>query len=158
MATDSPIAETPIKRTHTFIDAQVKKTLDFSTFPSPNSLQLERLIEATKALCKRKDGSIWHNHLYQSLEEFDNDAIWKEMITHIPFFMEVLNTITVGNQVTSQNLSDIPKSLRIKFVTIYCILMNERWHELSLFQRVTSVLMIEGGCTKEVSIIFSLCH
>ena len=40
---------------------------------------------------------------------------------------------------------------QVKNSFLYSILMNERWHELNLVNRVNTVLIIEGGCTKKVS-------
>lgn len=113
MASESPTAETPIlKKKHTAINRKIKKTLDFSEFPSTNNLILEKMIVSTKALCKRKGDSILHNHSFQALEDFDNDAIWKEMVTHLPIFVEILYAIATGNQ--SSHSDNIKKSLRIK--------------------------------------------
>ena len=41
---------------------------------------------------------------------------------------------------------------RIKFCFVYSILMNIKWHKLSLMQRINTVSMIKGGGSKKVYI------
>ena len=44
--------------------------------------------------------------------------------------------------------------VRVKFYFLYSVLMNEKWQELSLLKRVSTILTIEGGCTKKVCTVF----
>ena len=44
--------------------------------------------------------------------------------------------------------------VRVKFYFLYSVLMNEKWQELSLLKRVSTILIIEGGCTKKVCTVF----
>ncbi|XP_066930300.1 uncharacterized protein [Clytia hemisphaerica] len=45
---------------------------------------------------------------------------------------------------------EITEDLKPKFALIYSILLSSRWHELSYFKRITTVLLIEGGCSKKL--------
>ena len=44
--------------------------------------------------------------------------------------------------------------VRVKFYFLYSVLMNEKWQELSLLKRVSTILIIEGGYTKKVCTVF----
>jgi hypothetical protein len=84
---------------------------------------------------------------YESLQDFDFKKIWNEFKTNLPFLVELMNAV-------SNNDSDIEGTgheLMVKYSFLYSILMNERWHELSLVKRMITVLTIEGGCSKQVS-------
>jgi cytochrome c oxidase subunit IV len=65
------------------------------------------------------------------------------MATNIPFLVDIFNAVSGKN-----GLVEI--ATRVKCGFVYSVLMNERWHELSLVKRVNTVLVIEGGCTKQV--------
>jgi hypothetical protein len=80
------------------------------------------------------------------MKDFSIDLLWKEMITHHPFLIDMLNAMT-GKEIDIKNTTD---ELKVKYCFIYSIIMNIRWHELSLFQRINTVLLIEGGCGKQV--------
>jgi hypothetical protein len=49
-----------------------------------------------------------------------------------------------------RKMEDIGESLRAKYSFLYSILISETWHELNLVKRVNTVLIVEGGCTKQV--------
>ena len=110
---------------------------------------LIRDIRITSAkLCKRSNGSVLYGNDYDSLKEFSFDKIWLEFKSNYPFLIELMNA--VAGEV--EDIEDITKSLRIKLSFVYSILMNERWHELNMVKRVNTVLVIDGGCTKQVQI------
>ena len=67
------------------------------------------------------------------------------------YFIDVLNTVSGVTATTDSNISHDYKA---KYSFVYSILMNIRWHELSLLQRLNTILLIEGGCSKQVQIIF----
>jgi hypothetical protein len=101
----------------------------------------------TQQLCKRKEkSSVLYNKCYKGLSEFKIDDVWEELILHHSFFIDVLNTIT-GERC---DIINTPEKLKTKYCFIYSILMFSRWHELSLFQRVNTILLLEGGCSKQV--------
>ena len=96
-----------------------------------------------KHLCKRSGGSVLFGTTYESLKEFDFDLVWNEVATKIPFLLDIFNAV-------SGKVGLVESAARIKYGFVYSVLMNERWHELSLMKRVNTVLVIEGGCTKQV--------
>ena len=65
------------------------------------------------------------------------------METNIPFMIQIVSAVS------AKNSANITVDLRVKYGFIYSILMSERWHELSAL-RVNTVLVLEGGCTKQV--------
>lgn len=95
---------------------------------------------SSDALCKRSSHS---SVLYASMEQytimkdFSIDLLWKEMITHHPFLIDMLNAMT-GKEIDIKNTTD---ELKVKYCFNYSIIMNIRWHELSSFQRVNTVLL-----------------
>ena len=100
-------------------------------------------------LCKRNgNGSILFNKSFESMENFEMNKVWDELLEHHPFLIDVMN---VASKVSCE-ASKTPARNRIRYCFIYSILMNLRWHELSLMQRVNTVLMIEGGGTARVSL------
>jgi hypothetical protein len=70
-------------------------------------------------------------------------GLCNEMATNILFLVDIFNAVSGKN-----GLVEI--ATRVKYGFVYSVLMNERWHELSLVKRVNTVLVIEGGCTKQV--------
>lgn len=100
-----------------------------------------------KNMCKRNgEGSMLLNNSYQALAEFSADNLWAELVEKHSTLVDVFNAVS-GNSCVAK---DTPKNVQLKYTLIYSILMNIRWHELSLFQRLNSVTLIEGGCSKEV--------
>lgn len=97
-----------------------------------------------KNLCKRKNGtSLYHGNSYESMKEIDFKKICDELKRTNPFLIDIFNAVSGLKE-------DISRELQVKYSFIYSILMNIRWYELSVVQRVNTVLMIEGGCTKQV--------
>ena len=105
------------------------------------SLIANHIGESCKKLCIKTNGSILYNTDYDSMAEFDFRMLFNEIKTHNPFLIDILNS--VSGQHTS--ISETPLHLQVKYGFIYSILMNTRWHALSLLQRVNTVLMIDGG-------------
>ena len=94
------------------------------------------------ALCRESNGSLLYGPTYQQLESFDPKEIWNEMIVNVPQAIAVFDAISGKD---SDN-----EGIQLKYVFIYSILMMLRWSKLSIFQRVLTSLMIEGGCSKMV--------
>jgi hypothetical protein len=69
-----------------------------------------------------------------------------ELKDNFPMLVEFMSAIA-GEE---RKMEDIGESLRVKYSFLYSILMSERWHELNLVKRVNTVLIVEGGCTKQV--------
>ena len=105
----------------------------------------DEIAAACQTLCRRSDGSVLYSNRnsFETLKEFDFDRVWTEMKSNV-------------NAVSGKNLGmeNTELDVRVKFCFLYSVLMNERWHELSLLKRVNTILIIEGGCTKKVCTVF----
>ena len=108
---------------------------------------LQHMDKQAESLCKRKGKtSILYHKGYKEISEFKLELLWKEIVQNFSFLIDMLNSIS-GEKCS---VSETPHALKIKYCMIYSILMFQRWHELSLFQRLTTVLLLEGGCSKQV--------
>ena len=108
---------------------------------------LEELKQSVNKLCRRKESSsVLLNNSFTGMSEFKFDSIWQEIKNNHQLLLDVFNTIT-GNQ---NDFDETKQNLKIKYSFLYSILMNCRWHELSLLQRINTMLIIEGGCSKQV--------
>ena len=112
----------------------------------------DEIAAACQTLCRRSDGSVLYSNRnsFETLKEFDFDRVWTEMKSNVPFFIEIMNAVS-GNNLGKENTE---LDVRVKFCFIYSVLMNERWHGLSLLKRGNKILIIEGGCTKKVCTVF----
>ena len=112
----------------------------------------DEIAAACQTLCRRSDGSVLYSNRnsFETLKEFDLDRVWTEMKSNVPFFIEIMNAVS-GKNLGMENTELV---VRVKFCFLYSVLMNERWHELSLLKRVNTILIIEGGCTKKVCTVF----
>ena len=72
------------------------------------------------------------------------------MKTNVPFLIEIMNAVSGKNL----GMENTELDVHVKFCFLYSVLMNDRWHELGLRKRVNTILIIEGGCTKKVCIVF----
>ena len=96
-------------------------------------------------LCKRSQGSVLYSNDYESLKDFSYSKIWMEFKDNFALLIEFMNAIS-----GEKSIEDMSEIKRVKYSFLYSVLMNERWHELNLVKRVNTVLVIEGGCTKQV--------
>ena len=103
---------------------------------------------ACAKLCKRSGGSALYGNDYDSLNDFRFDKIWEELTGNLPFLIDLMNAVA-GEE---KSIEDTRQDLRVRYNFLYSILMSERWHELNLVKRVNTVLVIEGGCSKQVNI------
>ena len=109
-------------------------------------LMLSKIKETADSLCTRKDGnSILFQKDFKSLATLEFDTIFQELSEKFPFVSQILKVMGSKNEIAAEE--SLPK-----FGFIYSILMSTRWHELSRLKRVMTILLIEGGCTKKVSI------
>lgn len=106
----------------------------------------DKINSTCKKLCKRSDGSVLFGTTYESLNEFNFDKVWNEMETNIPFLIDIFDSVS-GKK---GDIESTKHESRVKYSFLYSVLMNERWHELSLLKRLNTILVIEGGCTKQV--------
>ena len=105
--------------------------------------------ESCKKLCTRKGKvSVLLDGDYKGIAEFKLDRLWQEIVENHPFLIDLLNTV-VGSSI---DIMETSEDLKLKYCFLYSILMNCRWHELSLMQRINTFLVIEGGCSKQVYI------
>lgn len=65
--------------------------------------------------------------------------MWNEIERNIPFVIHIMNAVSG---------KDTNTDLRVKYSFLYSILMNERWHELSVLKRVNTVLVYRGWMYK----------
>ena len=122
--------------------------------PSIDMVMKRNILNKSKAcsdtVCKRLRGSsVLYNHnqkQFETMKGFCINKVWQEVKSTQPFFIDFMNAIT-GNQVDIDETKDEAK---VKYCFIYSILMQMRWHELSLFQRINTILLIEGGCGKQL--------
>ena len=84
------------------------------------------------------------------MAQWNQAKVWDELCKSQPFLVSLM--CAIAQKEAPGDHSKIPQGLRSKFVMIYSVLMFERWHELSLFQRTTTVLLVDGGCSKKVFI------
>jgi len=113
---------------------------------------VENVNKNAQQLCKRKSGSVLRDSSFEILEKFHFEDIWQEMVKNQPFLVDMLNAVT-GKHVNHMLTTD---AVKIKLSQIYSILMFSRWNELSLLQRLNTVLIIEGGCSKQVLLFIIL--
>ena len=85
------------------------------------------------------------------MQEFDFEKLWREMKANVPFIVDIFNAVS-GNT----SIEDIKDGIKVKYCFLYSILMHERWNKLSLLNRVNTILAIEGGCTKQVWVLFTI--
>ena len=78
------------------------------------------------------------------MTEFVFDEIWREIEECHPFLIDIMQAFT------GKYHKEVSDDLKTKYSFIYGILMHIRWHEISLMQRINTVLLIEGGCGKKV--------
>jgi len=102
--------------------------------------------DSCQALCHKTDGSLLFNTGYESMAKINSDMLWTELKNTIPFFIDILNSVS-GK---AHSIEDTPHDLKVQYGFIYSILMKTRWHALSLFQRINTVLMIDGGVSRKV--------
>ena len=87
--------------------------------------------------------SVLHGTAYRDLINLNLDKIWAEIEENCKIIIKFFNAIT-------SKTADQDPSMKVKYCFVYAILMNARWSEFSLLQRVNTVLVIEGGCSKKV--------
>ena len=108
---------------------------------------LNKLDDSCKKLCTKTNSTVLYNTEYNNMAEFNFKTVWDEISANHPFFIDIMNAISGQHY----SFSETPEFLRIKYCFIYSILMSTRWHALTLIQRINTVMMINGGCNKNVS-------
>ena len=132
------------------IPTTISNTVAFTpnVFYSLKSMIANDMTQKAQNLKKRKNGSVLYGQTYESLAGFEFQSIWNEMKTNFPYLIDIFSAVAG----LSKTYDDIEQSERVKFCFIYSILMNINWNSLSLLQRMNTVLMLEGGGSKKVSL------
>ena len=116
-------------------------------------ISLKSIENTCCGLLRRKENcSVLYGNTYDKLKDFAFENVWEEMKKN-QYFIDVLNTVSGVTATTDSNISH---DYKVKYSFVYSILMNIRWHELSLLQRLNTILLIEGGCSKQVHIYYIL--
>ena len=63
------------------------------------------------------------------------------MKSNVPFFIEIMNAVSGKNL----GMENTELDVRVKFCFLYSVLINERWHELSLLKRVRTGHKVQRG-------------
>ncbi|XP_057312277.1 uncharacterized protein LOC130653781 [Hydractinia symbiolongicarpus] len=105
-------------------------------------LATDEISTTCKNLCKKSGGSVLFEKNCDEMMFFKESNLWSEVTQYNPFLIDILTTVA--------GRKHIEHDLQIKLCFIYSILMQHRWHELSLMQRIYTVLVIEGGCSKQL--------
>ncbi|XP_028419195.1 uncharacterized protein LOC114544904 [Dendronephthya gigantea] len=116
---------------------------------------LKELDEQCKELCLRKNPSVLRNNGFDDIVKFDWLNIVYELQKRCPFLLSVLNTVTAKKKTQSELAPCIGMA--------YAILMIQRNHELSLVQRINTLIMAEGNAKKQLytrcqKVGFALSH
>lgn len=123
----------------------ISKTLLFDGVTKRTDSISKQLNQSCQKLCNRKvNPSVLYNKDFDSMKNFDCDKLWEEINKH-PFLVDIL--MGVCGKEDSEN-----EEVKLKLSFVYSILMQMRWHELSLFQRINTVQVTNGKCSKEVTI------
>ena len=101
---------------------------------------LKAIDNACTELCKRKVSSVLRGHDYDHLANFSWSNILNEISTSCGDLLDILSTVTRGNRGAVIGMA-------------YAMLMQARNHEMSLCQRINSVLLMDGGAKKQVQIL-----
>lgn len=106
---------------------------------------LQELDENCTKLCSKKNGSILRNKDYTDMVKFQWSSLFQEMSSRCSFLREVLVTVA-----KCSNKSRDPEP---PICLCYSILLQQRNHELSLVQRINTVLLSEGNAKKMVNLL-----
>ena len=102
---------------------------------------LKEIDNACTELCKRKVSSVLRGHDFDHLANFSWSNILKEISASCGDLLDILSTVTKGNRGAVIGMA-------------YAMLMQARNHEMSLCQRINSVLLMDGGAKKQVHYTF----
>mgnify|MGYP002803526002 CR=1 FL=1 len=109
---------------------------------------LQELDKNCTKLCSKKSGSILRRKDYTDMVEFQWGSLFQEMSRRCSFLRDVFVTVA-----KCSNKSRDPEP---PICLCYSILLQQRNHELSLVQRINTVLLSEGNAKKMVNFISNL--
>ena len=81
------------------------------------------------------------------MKNFSWEKVITEMMEHVPDVLDVLVAVGIPNVKAHED----SKKQIAPFCTAYGILMFTRWKELSLIQKMNSILLSTGHATERVS-------
>lgn len=93
---------------------------------------------------KEKKPSILRKNKYPDMVDFSWDALFEELQSRCPILLDVMSTV-----VKSKKCDVIPP-----LGLCYAILMQQRNHELSVIQRINTILFFRGEC-KETGLLYN---
>jgi hypothetical protein len=114
---------------------------------------LKKIDQQCKDICVRKGRTsvlFARNCTPEYLQQFNWAKLLKEMKEKVPDLLDVLTTVAVPK------LRDTDQSQITTVCSVYGLLMNKRWHELSLVPKMVSVILGVGHATKKVRYVNSI--
>lgn len=103
--------------------------------------------------------SVFYNKSFEDLQSFQWADVVGEMVVCQPTLANILLTVMSRNKVTTDSL---PENLVPKLGLIYSILMQERYHKLSLVQRVLAIVLKDEQTHEKVKSLVIIasyeCH
>lgn len=106
---------------------------------------LEQLDTDCTELCTKRNASVLRKNDYDNMVSLDWSVIMKEIASRCPILYDIMKTVVKKPNLTNH----IPP-----ICICYGILLQQRNHELSLIQRINTVLLSEGNAKKQVSMTF----
>lgn len=103
---------------------------------------LKEIDNACTKLCKKKASSVLRAHRFEHMADFSWSNIIEEMSACCGDLLDVLATVTKGSRAAVIGMT-------------YGMLMQARNHEMSICQRVNTVLLMDGGAKKQVSVFIT---
>ena len=115
--------------------------------------QIQQIHNSAKKLCsKGKNKSVLNNCKYEDLLDFDIAKVWDELVKNQPILAQAMLAMCEKERPSENfytSLADVDHEKRLKFSFVYSILMHQRWNYNSLFQRANTIMLIDGGSTKQ---------
>lgn len=108
---------------------------------------LQQLDTDCTALCTKRNASLLRQKDYNDMVNLDWNKILNEMSCRCPILYDVLTTVVKKLE------NAVPR-----ICLCYGILMQQRNHEMSLIQRINTILLTEGNASKQVSSETVLMH
>jgi hypothetical protein len=112
---------------------------------------IDKLLNEIKQQCKklraRSSPSVLRKTGFSGMTEFDWQKLISEMSTKCPLLLDVI--LAAMNHAPTEATIDIAPRIGM----CYAIMMQARNHELSLVQRMNTILLVEGNARKKVIIL-----
>lgn len=99
-----------------------------------------------KQLCSRHTRSVQRSHDANKLKGFNWDSIINEATEHAPNLMQILMECT---RTTKKHSNEVQKSIVGLCISLLC---KHRNPQMTLFQRIVSLILYAGHSAKQVSI------